>query len=112
MFYCSVPSMRDHGGARDFCSRRQPRVVGLEFDAKLVVVDAEITVAALRDGLRHHGLHFLRHYADIGSIAAVVGETIETKTVIEAAEQHDVVLEPNVGATSSATPRPPPPPPP
>ena len=44
--------MRDHGGVQDFCSRRQPRFVGLELDAKLVVIDAKITVAALRDGSR------------------------------------------------------------
>src|SRR5580698_4939469 len=98
----SICSMRDHGGARDFCSRRQPRFVGLELDAKLVVVDAEITVPALRDGSRHDGLHFLRHHPDIGSVAAVVGEAIETEAIVEAAERYDVVLEPNIGATSTA----------
>jgi hypothetical protein len=51
-------------------------------------------------------LHFLRHDADIGLVAAVIAEAIEPKAVVEPAEKGDVVLKRNVGppaASSSAT---------
>ena len=46
--------------------------VTLEFDANLVVVDTQVTVAVTNHRLRHHLLHFLRHDADIGAVAAVI----------------------------------------
>ena len=60
------------------------------------------------DRLRHDRLHLLCHDADIRCVAAVVGKAIEAKPIVEAPEQHDIVLEPHVGmpptaATASAT---------
>ena len=51
----------------------------------------------------HHGLHLLRHHADIGLVAAVVAEAIEAEAVVEMAEHDDVVLQPDVGLVASAT---------
>src|SRR5689334_13916499 len=84
----------------------EPVDVGLEFHAELVVVNAQIAVAAARDRLWHHGLHLLRHHADKGLVAAEIAEAIEAEAVIEMAEQHDVVLQRDVGAPAAATPTP------
>src|SRR5262249_52847894 len=54
------------------------------------------------DRLRHYRLHLLGDHADIGLVAAVVGEAIEAKAVVEVAEQHDVVLEGDVRAATAA----------
>ena len=67
--------------------------VGLEPDAEPVIEDTQRSVPVAHDGLRHDRLHFLRHHADIGAIAAVVAEAIVAKPVGEVTEQDDVVLE-------------------
>jgi hypothetical protein len=59
--------------------------VGLEFHAELVVENAEIAIAAAHDRIRPHPLHVLRHHADIGDVAAFVGEAIEADAVVELA---------------------------
>jgi hypothetical protein len=46
-------------------------------------------------------LYFLREYSDIGTIAPVVAEAIESKTVVEMPEQDDVVLERDIRAPST-----------
>jgi len=46
-------------------------------------------------------LYFLREYSDIGTIAPVVAEAIESKTVVEMHEQDDVVLERDIRAPPS-----------
>lgn len=86
-------------------ARRDPLLISLEFDAKLVIEDSQVAVVVTHDGLRHHGLHFLRHYADIGSVAAVIAESIEADAVGEMPEKLDIVLEHNVRppAASAAT---------
>ena len=76
-------------------------LVTLEFDPDLVVVDAQVTIVVTNYGLRHHLLHFLRHDADIGAIAAIVAEAIVAKTVGEMAEQDDVVLDRDIGSPSA-----------
>jgi hypothetical protein len=80
-------------------------IVSLEPESELVVKDAQIPVFVSHDGLGHDGLHFLRHYADIGPVAAVVAEAIETDAVGEMPEKLDIVLEHNVRppAASAAT---------
>jgi hypothetical protein len=75
--------------------------VTLEFDADLVVVDAQVTIAVTNYRLRHHLLHFLCDDADIGAIAAVIAEAIVPKPVGEMAKQDDVVLDRDVGSPSA-----------
>src|SRR6185503_14414028 len=82
--------------------RGKPLVVGVEWQAKLVVVDTQVAVVTADDSIRPHGLNFLRHYADITLVAAVVAEAIEAEAIVEMPEQDDMVLERDVG-TSSAT---------
>ncbi len=48
-------------------------------------------------------LHLLCHDADIGLVTAVVAEAVKAKTVIEIAEQDDIVLQADVGTPSAAT---------
>src|SRR5262249_42581351 len=43
-------------------------------------------------------------YADVGSVAAVIGEAIISQPIAETAKKDDIVLEPNVGASSAAAP--------
>ena len=76
--------------------------ISLEFDADLVVVDAQVTVAVTSYCLRHHLLHLLRYDAHIGAIAAVIAEAIVAKTVGEMTKQDDVVLDRDVGSPSAA----------
>src|SRR6476646_2757013 len=90
------------GNGRHVRARRNPMLVGLEFDAKLLVIDPQVTVLAARNRFRCNGLHFLRHHADIGALAAVVAEAIVAEAVVEMAKQDDVVLERDV-RTSAAT---------
>ena len=77
--------------------------ISLEFDADLVVVDAQVTVAVTSYCLRHHLLHLLRYDAHIGAIAAVVAEAIVAETVGQMAKQDDVVFDRDVGSPSAAT---------
>jgi len=77
--------------------------VSLEFDADLVVVDTQVTVAVTNDCLRHHLLHLLGHDAHIGAMAAVVAEAIVAETVGQMAKQDDVVFDRDVGSPSAAT---------
>jgi hypothetical protein len=46
-------------------------------------------------------LHFLCDHADIGLIAAVVTEPVETESIVEMPEKDDVVLEPDIGSSSA-----------
>src|SRR5262249_57725240 len=103
--FCSSlhPRGRRHPG-----TRRNPVLVGLEFDAEPVVEDAQGAVAITHHRLRHHSLHLLRHHTDVGAVAAVVAEAIVAEPIGKMAEQNDIVLERDVG--SSTTPAPPPPP--
>src|SRR5262249_43848169 len=89
----SLPArlMLDPIGGWDACARRNPPLVGLKLQAELVVKDPQIAVAAAHDRLRHDGLHLLRHYADVGSVAAVIGEAIISQPIAEMAKKDDVV---------------------
>src|SRR5262245_16849405 len=95
-------SSPDRGSGRKPRARSEPLLVGLEFHAELVVEDSQVAVAAAHDRVRHDGPHLLRHDADIGAVAAVVGEAIEAEAVVEMAEQDDVVLERNIGPPAAA----------
>ena len=63
----------------------------------------EIAVAAALDGVGPHCIDLLRHHADIGLVAAVVGKAIVAESVFQMAEQHNVVLERDVRSASAAT---------
>lgn len=78
-------------------------IVSLEPESELVVEDAQIAVFVAHDGLGHDRLNFLRHYADISPVAAVVAEAIETEAIGEVAEKNDVVLERDIGSPSAST---------
>src|SRR5262252_2595951 len=95
----SVSAVRDRG---DPGPRRDPVIVGLERHAELAVEHPQITVVAARNCLRRDRLDFLRYHADIGLVAAVVAEAIETQAIIEVAEKGDVVLEQDVGTSPTA----------
>src|ERR1700759_3189343 len=86
----------------DLRAAGEPVLVGLEFHAELVVIDAQVAVAASRDRLRHHGLHFLGDDANEFLVAAEIAEGVEAEPVVEMAEQHDVVLQCDVGASATA----------
>src|SRR5216684_947299 len=91
------PSVTTDAG-RNTRSARNPRVVGLEGQSELVVEDSQVAIAAAHDRLRHYAAHLLRDHAHIGLVAAVVAEAVEAESVVETAEQHDVVLERDVGS--------------
>src|SRR5260370_20002513 len=91
------PSVTTDAG-RNMRSARNPRVVGLEGQSELVVEDSQVAIAAAHDRLRHYAAHLLRDHAHIGLVAAVVAEPVEAESVVETAEQHDVVLERAVGS--------------
>ena len=84
-------------------ARSEPLIVALEVDAEPIVVHAQDALRIAADRIRPHELHLLRHDADIALVAAVVAEAIESKSVIETAEERDVVLDADVGAASAAT---------
>ena len=84
------------------CTTGKPVGVGTELQSQLFVVDAEIPVPAAGHGFRHQILHFLRDDADIGLAAAEIAEAVVTETVREMAEQFNVMLQFDVGASSTA----------
>src|SRR6185369_15809147 len=97
---CSLVHPRRH---RHTGTRRNPMLVGLELDAEPVVKDAQCTIAITHHRLRQDSLHFLRHHAAIGTVAAVVAEAIIAETIGKMTEQDDIVLERDVGPSASST---------
>src|SRR5262245_35940168 len=90
--------------SRHFCSGRGPSVVASEWQAESVVVNAEISIPATLDRIGPHHADLLRHHADIGFGAAVIGEAVVAQPVLQMPQQHDVVLERDVRTASTATP--------
>src|SRR4029078_6336749 len=82
---------------------RNPLLVRHELHAEFVVEDAQIPVVSADNSIRPHGLHFLRHYANIGFVAPGIAEAIEPHAVVEMTEQSDVVLECNVRSSPATT---------
>src|SRR6516165_11074667 len=89
-----------HG--RNPCAIGDPALISLELEAELFVENPQVPVASAYHGPRHHVLHFLRHHADIGRVAAVIGKAIEAKPIVEHSQQDDVVLEIDIRATSAS----------
>src|SRR6478609_4306901 len=81
---------------------RNPLLVRHELHAEFVVEDSQIPVVSAYNSIRPDGLHFLRHYANIGFVAAVIAEAIKAEAVVEMTEQRDVVLECDVRSPSAA----------
>ena len=75
------------GGLWQQASGRGLIVIRPEIETEPLIVDAQIAVVTTSDRIRSHRLHFLRDHPDIDFVAAVVGETIVTKTVVEPPEQ-------------------------
>jgi hypothetical protein len=75
----------------------------LEFQAEPVVVDAEITIVATVDCIGSKRLDLLRQHSDIGLAAAVIGETVVTQSVLQVAQQRDIVLETEIRTASAAS---------
>src|SRR4029453_9493202 len=92
------PSQSGH-----FSSGRGPSVVASEWQAESVVVNAEIAIVATLDRVGPHHADFLRHHADIGFGAAVIGEAVVAQPVLQMPQQNDVMLERDVRAASAAT---------
>src|SRR4051794_8780805 len=84
-------------------ARSEPLIVGLESHAEPVVAHSQDTFGVAAHRIRPHELHLLRHHADIGFVAAVVAEPVESKPVVETAEVRDVVLHIDIGAASAAS---------
>ncbi len=95
--------MLDHRDGRNVCARSQPAVITLEFQPKPPIKDAQITVPPALDRIGSELQHLLGDDADVGLVAAVIAEAIEAEPVAKVAEQHHVVLEPDVGSPSAAT---------
>lgn len=66
-------------------------------------MDPQITIAAARDRVGSHHLHFLCDHSDIDLVTTVVSEAVVAKTVVEPAEQRDIVLEVDVRAAPTTT---------
>src|SRR5579871_2461058 len=100
----ALSSMRERLRSGQPPTCRDPSGVGFEGQSEPLIGDPEIAVRALRHGFRRDNPHLLRHHADIGGMPSVVDEAIEAETVVQPADEHDVVLEADVGtAPASAT---------
>ena len=102
------------GRLRQPASGCGPIVVGSEWQSEPFVRHPKIAVATDNDRIGSYGSDFLRNHPDIGLLAAVVREAVVTETVVEPAQQHDIVLQLDVRPAPTAAPPPPPrkPPPP
>src|SRR5689334_7091979 len=79
-------------------------VVCLHAQAKPVVQHDQVAVPTAYDCIRHYCLHLLRNDADIGLVAAIVAEPIEAKTIVEIAEQRDVMFEHDIRPPTATAP--------
>jgi hypothetical protein len=77
--------------------------ISLELDPEPVVKNAQGAIPITNNGLRQDRLNFLRHHADIGTVAAVIAETIVAETIRKITEQNDIVLEGDVGSSTTTT---------
>jgi hypothetical protein len=80
-----------------------PPLVALKFQPEFVVKDLQISVAAAHHRFGHDRSDFLRHDADIGSLAVDKSEAIESNSIVQVAEQDDLALQRNIGSPAAAT---------
>ena len=64
-------------------------------------MDSQISVRATFHRSRHHLLDFLCDHAYVGCVPTVIDEAVNAKSIAEVADEHDVVLKPDVGSTST-----------
>ena len=82
-----------------------PIVIGSETQSKPFVGHSKIAVATNSNRVGPYGSDFLRNYPDIGPLTAVVREAIVTETVVEIAQQHDIVFQHDIRAAPTAATR-------
>jgi len=80
-----------------------PVVVGSERQSEPFVRHPQIAVATDKGRIRSYGSDFLRNHPDVGPLAAIVGEAVITKTVVEPAQQHDIVFQRDIRAAPATT---------
>src|SRR5262245_24036297 len=85
------------------CTGCDPLVICHEWQAELVVEDTQVSVAATHNRVWSDSLHLLCHHADIGFVAAIVAEAIESKAIVEMTKQCDVVFQRDIRASSATT---------
>src|ERR1043165_9151862 len=95
-----MPACRSQAGYS--CSGCDPVVVTAERQAKPVIVHSQIAVAAARDCIGPDHADLLRHHANPSLLASVIGKAIIAHAILQIAEQHDVMLERNIGAAPAA----------
>jgi hypothetical protein len=67
-----------------------------QFQAEATVVDAEISIEAVNDGIGMHQGNLLRHHPDIDRIVPQVSIAIQPEPVVESSDQSGVTLEASV----------------
>ena len=67
-------------------------VVSPKLQAKHVIVHPEKAIAAALDRIGSHHTDLLRHHADIGLLASVIGEAVVAQSIFQMTQRHDVVL--------------------
>ena len=75
-----------------------PIVIGSERQSEPFVGHPKIAVATDSDRVGSYGSDFLRNHPDVGLLAAVVSKAVVTETVVESAQQCDIVLQPDIRA--------------
>ena len=83
--------------------RRVPLIVRLEFQTQLVVVNSQVAVTSARYRLWRYLRNLLGNDPNIGCVAAVIAEAVETKSVVEITDQNHVVLKSDVRTASATT---------
>ena len=78
--------------------------MGSERQSEPFVGYPKIAVATDKGRIRSYGSDFLRNHPDIGLLAAVVREAVVTETVVEPAQQYDIVLQPDVRPAPTTAP--------
>src|ERR1700761_4476967 len=72
--------------------------------SELFVKNPQIAVAIASDGIRPQGADFLRDDSDVSFLAAVIGKAVVAEAVVEPAEQHDIMLQPDIRTPPAAAP--------
>src|ERR1700755_2588421 len=103
-----MSSVRQGSRLRQPASGCGPFVIGCGRQPEPFVGHPKIAVATDSDRVGPYGSDFLRNHPDIGLLAAIVREAVITETVVEPAQQYDIVLQPDTRpppAAASPTPK-------
>jgi hypothetical protein len=80
-----------------------PIVVGSERQSESLVRYPQIAVATDKGRVGSDSSDFLRNHPDIGLLAAVVSEAVVTETVVEPAQQYDIVFQSDIRPPTATT---------